>query len=293
MTYMLKRSLFGLDINKRGTPGGQVKVPEAMGLVAGIVYLVCIIVFQHFYYTPDSSWLVEYNAALASICFMLFLGFIDDVLDVPWRSTYFHETPSMGPSVGCCCGGGIRVCGVGGGDGHLFGAGWVYKLYMGLLAVFCTNSVNIFAGVNGLEAGQTVILASAVLVHNLSQLGGIPGVQHPLPDELEQAHLFSIYLMLPLIATTAGLLAFNWYPSAVFVGDTFTYFSGMALAVVGILGHFSETLLLFFLPQVINFIYSTPQLFKIVHCPRHRLPSLKSHVSDRAIEQWESYAGLE
>lgn len=36
----------------------------------------------------------------------------------------------------------------------------------------------------------------------------------------------------------------------VFVGDTFTYFAGMALAVAGILGHFSETLLMFFVPQV-------------------------------------------
>jgi hypothetical protein len=28
---------------------------------------------------------VDYNAALATICFMLFLGFADDVLDIPWR----------------------------------------------------------------------------------------------------------------------------------------------------------------------------------------------------------------
>jgi hypothetical protein len=31
------------------------------------------------------QWLVEYNAALASVCFMILLGFVDDVLDVPWR----------------------------------------------------------------------------------------------------------------------------------------------------------------------------------------------------------------
>ena len=48
----------------------------------------------------------------------------------------------------------------------------------------------------------------------------------------------------------------------------------MAFAVVGILGHFSKTLLLFFLPQIFNFLYSTPQLFGIVPCPRHRLPKL-------------------
>ncbi len=33
----------------------------------------------------DDAWLVDYNAALATICFMLFLGFADDVLDIPWR----------------------------------------------------------------------------------------------------------------------------------------------------------------------------------------------------------------
>lgn len=62
------------------------------------------------------------------------------------------------------------------------------------------------------------------------------------------------------------------YPSQVFVGDTFNYLSGMTFAVVGILGHFSKTILLFFIPQVINFIYSVPQLFHFIPCPRHRLP---------------------
>lgn len=40
----------------------------------------------------------------------------------------------------------------------------MYKLYMGLLAVFCTNSINIHAGLNGLEVGQTVVIASAVSI---------------------------------------------------------------------------------------------------------------------------------
>lgn len=62
------------------------------------------------------------------------------------------------------------------------------------------------------------------------------------------------------------------YPSEVFVGDTYCYFAGMTFAVVGILGHFSKTMLLFFLPQIFNFLYSTPQLFHLIHCPRHRIP---------------------
>lgn len=142
------------------------------------------------------------------------------------------------------------------------------QVYMVMLVIFCTNSINILAGVNGLEAGQTFVVACAMLLHNMMQLAGYAGSVPATRD----AHLFSVYMVLPLAATTLGLLMFNWYPSNVFVGDTFTYFAGMTIAVAGILGHFSETLLLFLIPQLINFVYSMPQLFGLVHCPRHRLP---------------------
>ena len=69
-----------------------------------------------------------------------------------------------------------------------------------------------------------------------------------------------------------ALLRHNWYPASVFVGDTFCYFAGMTFAVVAILGHFSKTLSLLFIPQGINFLWSMPQLFRLVPCPRHRLP---------------------
>ena len=36
----------------------------------------------------------------------------------------------------------------------------------GLLAVFCTNAINIYAGINGLEAGQTFVTACFVLAMN-------------------------------------------------------------------------------------------------------------------------------
>ena len=32
--------------------------------------------------------------------------------------------------------------------------GYLYHFYMAMIAVFCTNSINIYAGVNGLEVGQ-------------------------------------------------------------------------------------------------------------------------------------------
>lgn len=267
--YVLRRNLFGYDINKRGTPEGSIKVPESLGIVVGIVFLVVAILFQYFNFTADSNWLVEYNAALASICFMILLGFVDDVLDVPWRVKLVLPSIAALPLLMAYAGHTtilipkplVPYIGL-----EILDLGWIYKLYMGLLAVFCTNSINIHAGINGLEVGQTVVIACAILIHNVMQIGGATD------PEYKQAHAFSIYLGQPLLATSLALLSFNWYPSSVFVGDTYTYFAGMTMAVIGILGHFSETLLIFFTPQVLNFLLSLPQLAGIIPCPRHRLP---------------------
>lgn len=267
--YVLRRNMFGYDINKKGTPRGSIKVPESLGIVVGIVFLVITILFQYFNFTSDSNWLVEYNAALASICFMILLGFVDDVLDIPWRVKLVLPSVAALPLLMAYAGHTtiiipkpiVSYVGF-----EILDLGWFYKLYMGLLAVFCTNSINIHAGINGLEVGQTVVIASAILVHNIMQIGA------SADPEYKQAHAFSIYLVQPLLATSLALLSYNWYPSSVFVGDTYTYFAGMTMAVVGILGHYSETLLIFFLPQVINFLLSLPQLSGYIPCPRHRLP---------------------
>ncbi|KAK4755392.1 hypothetical protein SAY87_009149 [Trapa incisa] len=267
--YVLRRNLFGYDINKKGTPQGSVKVPESLGIAVGIVFLVLTISFQYFNFTADSNWLVEYNAALASICFMILLGFMDDVLDVPWRVKLILPSFAALPLLMAYAGHTtiiipkplIPYVGL-----DILDLGWIYKLYMGLLAVFCTNSINIHAGLNGLEVGQTVVISGAILIHNIMQIGTSQNPEHM------QAHAFSVYLVQPLLATSLALLSYNWYPSAVFVGDTYTYFAGMTMAVVGILGHYSETLLIFFLPQILNFLLSLPQLSGYVKCPRHRLP---------------------
>lgn len=62
------------------------------------------------------------------------------------------------------------------------------------------------------------------------------------------------------------------YPSKVFPGDTYAYTAGMVFAVVAILGHFTEMLLLFYLPQMFNLVYSLPQILRYLPYPRRRSP---------------------
>jgi UDP-N-acetylglucosamine--dolichyl-phosphate N-acetylglucosaminephosphotransferase len=263
--------------------------PEALGIVPGAVFLVCLTFCLVGYAASHPTKLLDVNSALLSICFMLFLGFTDDVLDWPWRYKLFLPSVASLPLL-CCYNGSTSIVmplqlrsllwGDGeatlmgyllgflividpNADGALVDLGSFYLLYMGMLAVFCTNAINIYAGINGLEAGQSYVIGCAVLVHNLIEIRS---------HRLEENHLFSVMIMLSFVGVTMGLLKHNWFPSSVFVGDTFCYFAGMTFAVVAILGHFSKTLLLFFIPQIINFLWSTPQLFHLVPCPRHRLP---------------------
>ncbi|KDR24230.1 UDP-N-acetylglucosamine--dolichyl-phosphate N-acetylglucosaminephosphotransferase [Zootermopsis nevadensis] len=268
----VKADLYGVDMSK----SRKEKIPEALGVVTGCVFLITLFIFipvpfsQSILKNADfpHDEFVELLSALLSICCMLLLGFADDVLDLRWRHKLLLPTISSLPL--------LMVYYVNFNSttiiipkpfrpwfGFSISLGILYYVYMGMLAVFCTNAINILAGVNGLEVGQSVVIAASITVFNIIEVGG----------DLWKAHQFSLYFMLPYIATSIALLQHNWYPSRVFVGDTFCYFSGMTFAVVGILGHFSKTMLLFFLPQVINFVYSVPQLFHLVPCPRHRLPS--------------------
>jgi UDP-N-acetylglucosamine--dolichyl-phosphate N-acetylglucosaminephosphotransferase len=81
------------------------------------------------------------------------------------------------------------------------------------------------------------------------------------------------FLMAQLVGTPCLRRSRLRYPARAFPGDTFCYFSGMAFSAVALQGHFSKTLILFFIPQIFNFVLSCPQLFGVVECPRHRLPA--------------------
>ena len=239
--FTLKRGMSGIDLNKPGTKEEKqpmsathrhthitradtpnvldahahatclrfARSPEALGVVSGVVYMITIILVQLMYSFAISSRceLVEINAALHSICFMLFLGFADDTVDLPWRYKLILPTIATLP----------LICAYGGGTDvivpkvmrwllpRVVELGWAYKLYMLLLAVFTSNAINIYAGINGLEAGQSFIIAIAIAIHNIIEL-----TNPALPDATHTAHTFSLFLILPFIGTVIALLYYNW-----------------------------------------------------------------------------------
>ncbi|KAE8592359.1 hypothetical protein XENTR_v10018737 [Xenopus tropicalis] len=273
--HFIAARLYGTDMNKMT----KEPVPESQGVISGAVFLLILFFFIP---VPFLSCFVEEQCkefphhefvaligSLLAICCMIFLGFADDVLNLRWRHKLLLPTAASLPllMVYFTTFGNTTIV-VPKPFRPLLGLhvdlGILYYVYMGMLAVFCTNAINILAGINGLEAGQSLVIAGSIILFNIAELNG----------DFHDDHLFSLYFLIPFFFTTLGLLYHNWYPSRVFVGDTFCYFAGMTFAVVGIVGHFSKTMLLFFIPQVLNFLYSLPQLLHIIPCPRHRLPRL-------------------
>ncbi|KAJ2723729.1 tunicamycin resistance protein [Coemansia sp. Benny D115] len=280
--------LSGTDLSKPSQP----LLAESMGVVAATVYLIATFLFipvqfRNWWTTQEPQHvggeqnsfvfpfdrLGEYLSALLSLQSMVFLGFADDVFDLRWRFKLLLPTIASIPV--------LIVYYVGYGithvvvpvfmrswlGTHIVDLGSLYYVYIGLMAVFCTNAINILAGINGVEVGQSIVIALSIIAKDLANVNsGNP--------EAEYQHLFTLYLLLPFVAVSLALYYWNVYPARVFVGDTYCYFAGMTFAVCGILGHFSKTLLLLFLPQVFNFIYSVPQIFGLVPCPRHRLPKM-------------------
>uniref|UniRef100_A0A1I7VQN4 UDP-N-acetylglucosamine--dolichyl-phosphate N-acetylglucosaminephosphotransferase n=1 Tax=Loa loa TaxID=7209 RepID=A0A1I7VQN4_LOALO len=270
----------------------DIPVPEPIGVISAAVYLIVMFLFIPF---PVYEWsqfessiphqkFLMFLSALTAICSAVLLGFADDVLDLRWRHKLLFPTLSSLPL--------LLVYYVSGSSATIvlpsvirtlfsvrecIDIGIFYYIYMGMMIVFCTNAINILAGINGLEAGQAFIIAASVVIFNAIEL-------FRLDPSLSWYHSLSLYFLLPFLGTTSVLLYFNWYPARVFVGDTFCYWAGMTLASACILGHFTKTMSLFLIPQflefsvsaIFNFIYSTPQLLHLVPCPRHRLPKYNS-----------------
>lgn len=287
----------GRDMSKASRP----LLPECMGAICAAVYLITVIVFIPFPFYKDivaatsgggnrdvvlhiehvnqgrflhrfpHNKLASYLGAIISLQTIALLGIGDDLFDIRWRHKWwipglasipllvvyfvdFDVTSIVIPTQ-------LQPY-----LGELLDLGALYYVYMACVAMFCPQSINMLAGINGIEVSQCLVIALLLAFNDVLYL--LTPYPHPATD----SHLFSLYLLLPWIGASAALLGHNWYPARVFVGDTYCYFSGMVFAVVGILGHFSKTLGLLLVPQIVNFLYSCPQVFGLVPCPRHRLP---------------------
>jgi UDP-N-acetylglucosamine--dolichyl-phosphate N-acetylglucosaminephosphotransferase len=116
--------------------------------------------------------------------------------------------------------------------------GIIYPIIIIPLAImFTANSFNIMAGFNGLEGSMGIII--------LSTMGIICYTNNVL------------WLSLICFIAVGGLLSylfFNWYPSKIFPGDSFTYSVGALIGAVAVLGNMETVVIILFAPYFLDFV---------------------------------------
>ncbi|KAJ3303510.1 tunicamycin resistance protein, partial [Gonapodya sp. JEL0774] len=70
-----------------------------------------------------------------------------------------------------------------------------YYVGMSLLCVFFTNSINLVAGINGVEVATSLVIGISVLINDAMYL--VPGAT--VDARAIASHSFSSYMLLPFV----------------------------------------------------------------------------------------------
>lgn len=173
-------------------------------MIISIIYIQAIIFI--FWCLPYENYeKLEYTSGLLAIVIMILLGFIDDVVDLRWKYklilpllaaipmllTYDGNTYVIVPKM-------FRFI-----FGRIYDLGIMYYIYKSMLSIFCTNAINIYAGINGIEVGQCIVIAASILLHNVVEI-----FNHE-STKIYNQHLFSITIIMPFLFVAMALYKNN------------------------------------------------------------------------------------
>ena len=220
------------DMNKLNHPknvagsGGLIVI---FGFLLGVLLYIAIRTF----YFKDGSEITGYLfAILAVLLISSIVGIVDDLFG--WQKgglstrsrlllIFFAAIPLM-------------VINAGESSVMGFELGILFPLIVIPIAIVgATTTFNFLAGYNGLEAGQGILILSALAF--VTFLTG------------------SSWLSVVALCMVAALFAFyifNKYPASVFPGDVMTYAIGALIACIAILGNIEKIALFLFIPYILE-----------------------------------------
>jgi len=221
----------GKDIHKPGSP----VIAECGGVILILAYLVGLFFFIPF---NDEVLNLEIVGTAATVLLTAFIGLVDDIFETRWRIKVL--TPLLGgvPLAVMRLGrktiltpfGVLDFAALG-----LFGLIMFYAIIIPFAVTASANAINMFAGLNGLEAGSSLIMALALLFLTFRS-------DKPI----------GYIILTPFIGALLAFLYFNRYPSRVFPGDVGTFGMGAVLACVAILADLERAAIIMFIPYFAN-----------------------------------------
>ena len=205
--------------------GGVVLV---LGFTLGVLLYIAI---NTFYFNSTEN-LIEIFALLSSLFLVSGIALIDDLFG--WQHGGLSKRSRLILVVFAA----IPLMVINAGESTMMGIefGILYPLLLIPIGILgATTTFNFLAGYNGLEAGQGIIILSALSI--VTYLTG-------------NAWLSVIGMC--MVASLLAFYIFNHYPAKVFPGDVLTYSVGALIAIMAILGNIEKIALFFFIPYIIE-----------------------------------------
>lgn len=231
-----EEGLIGKDMNKNY----ELEVVESGGITVVLGFLIGILLYialKTFYFKTSAN-LIEAFALITTVLIIAGIGLTDTILG--WKRglskrlrimlVIFSAVPLMVINAG----------------ENIVSLPFIGMVDFGMIYLFiiipigiagAATTFNFLAGLNGLEAGQGIILLSALTI--VSYFTG---------------NSWLSVILLCMIASLLAFLLYNFYPAKVFPGDVMTYSVGGLIAIVAILGNFERIAVFFFIPYILELV---------------------------------------
>ncbi|MBS3055929.1 MAG: hypothetical protein J4473_00695 [Candidatus Aenigmarchaeota archaeon] len=122
---------------------------------------------------------------------------------------------------------------------------WYYIVLVPLAITGACNAINMLAGLNGLEAGNSLVILTGSTILFL------------IADNTN-----SLVLSIAMIGPIIGFLVYNKYPAKIFPGDVGTFAMGGLIAMVAIFSKLEFFIAIMMIPQFIEFFLKLRSRFK-------------------------------
>ncbi|MBN2127786.1 MAG: glycosyl transferase family 4 [Candidatus Diapherotrites archaeon] len=218
------RGITGKDMNKLN----ETKIAEMGGIIVlfGFITAIMLSVFLFTYsnLTPTKIDLHILLAAVLTITLVGLIGIFDDLIG--WRKGIRQWQHALLPLLAALPLMAVRA-GITSLNIPFFGVielGVIYSLILIPIGITgASNAFNMLAGLNGLEAGQGIII--------LITMGLIAFFE----GEIE-----AVLIAIALIGALLAFIRFNWVPAKVFGGDSLTLMVGAGIASIAIIGNMEK-----------------------------------------------------
>lgn len=238
---LIEKGRTGIDVHKPEKP----VIPKGGGIIVLFAVVTALLIVIGITTLQEQKVVAPaLMAALVSILMAGLIGLLDDNLDFRNRTKIalplLASIPMVAMSVGTPT---MSLPLIG-----TVNLGILYPLVVvPLMTTFIIDATNMYAGMNGLEAGLASVNSSALVVYVILSSFLIPG-------STTQAQIDAATIAGALLGASVAFLVFNRYPARVLSGDVGNLPLGAAIAAALILGNMDRLAAILFITYLANFL---------------------------------------